>query len=215
MDFKNLVAGELKAKTVKFTAPGYGIDKVEIDAVVSTDVTVSNSITSNPVEFGIAITDNVVINPNRFRISAVISEYDSQLGGLISTGGVVSDAINTGKSYFSGHSPTYKGNRAEQFYTKINELKNLKGTGDSLLFDLFIYPHTYRNLVIESISFTDAASLGQAIKFSMVVREIQLATTSLNIGVPYRTKAGAMSPTSKGGYLPNDVKSILGGGSLF
>ena len=222
MDALNsLTSSALKTKTVKFTASGYAIDGAEIDAVVNSSVSMSNNITSNPVEFGFSVTDNVVINPVTIRLTAVVSEYDPNLNLLTNPVGTIEAetkaVANKVESFFSGNSSSTSENRASRFLDNLIELKNLVG---GTTFDLYIYPKTYRNLVVESLSYSDSASLGQSIKFTLVVREIQIAKTSIRQSAPYNPQDGAFSLVTKGGLLPNKVVDIVNNtenfiGSLF
>jgi hypothetical protein len=164
------VLGKNTNKTVKMNVIGasgtYYVEGREFDCVVSINHTLSNTITDNPVEFGTPVTDNIFKNQRIYTLSGVVSPYgDVTLGG-VSVADVGIPALSSK-------------NNAQDWYSGLIEISNLSLGG---LIRLTIYPESYPNLAVQSLVFKDSYKIGEGIEFTMTLKEVIVATSSISNG---------------------------------
>jgi len=158
------ILGKDTKKSVKIVINGesgvYKLNGQVFDCVVSSDTVRSNTITTNPVEFGTVVTDNIIPQPITINLKGVISAYKGYLNGLIQT-----------------NIPSLSGENNAEFWNKgLLELFQLKYGGT---ISLFVYPNKIDNLVIKQYKTTDTAVNGEGIAFDISLQEVQVAVTSL------------------------------------
>ena len=176
MGITNLVQntiGKNTSKTVRMnvvnsggTGISYFVDGKDFDCVVTISQNLSNTITKNPVEFGAPVTDNKYRNPRTYRLEGMLSSYTSIDVGTFNVAIVGNGALSSK-------------NNAENWYAGLIEVFNLNNGG---LITLTVYPQSYPNLVVETLTFDDSYIVGEGLKYTMTLREVIVASTSLSTG---------------------------------
>lgn len=184
------VLGKNTNKTVRMNVVGasstYFVEGKDFDCVVNSNHTLSNTITSNPVEFKTPVTDNIYRNQRTYNLSGVVSPYgDLTLGGV--------SVADVGIPSLSSK------NNAQDWYSGLIEISNLSYGG---LITLTVYPESYPNLAVESLTFSDSYNIGEGIQFSMTLKEIIVATTSLSTGQTNNPSDPLNSPSVSTGTAP-------------
>ena len=164
------VLGKTTTKTVKMNVVGgsaaYFVNGKEFDCVISITQNLANTITTNPVEFGTPVTDNIFRNQRTYTLSGVVSPYSnvSIAGVSVADFGIPSLSSN---------------NNAQDWFAGLVQLSNLPFGG---LITLSVYPQSYPNLAVQSLSFADSYIIGEGINFTMTLQEVIIAVTSLSQG---------------------------------
>jgi hypothetical protein len=137
--------------TQLFFRKGNYLASIELDVIVNETTQASSTITSNPVENGADVNDNIIINPMTFTITGVISNSKvSLLGGL-----------NTITSFADNSKPN------------VDAWGNLlKLQAERKPFDLETTLKTYKNIVIENLSTDQDKDTSNALFFTANLKEI-------------------------------------------
>lgn len=136
---------------------------IELDASIDESHTAVNEITEFPVEVGINITDHVRRQPDRVTIRGIVTDHPIQLGG----------ALRSGRSLEA----------YQDFLVMLNQA------------DLVIVVTTlrqYSNMIVESMTVPRTNTLGGAVEFTLVLREILTAEIALALGT---TNLGTQNTT--------------------
>lgn len=144
----------------------YFVDGKDFDCVVNITTQLVNTITSNPVEFGIPVTDNIVVQARVYNLSGVVSPYDNVTLGGVSVADVGIPSLSSK-------------NNAQNWYSGLIEVSQLKLGG---LITLTVYPESYPNLVVKSLTFKDDYKIGEGIRYEISLIEVIVAQTSLSDG---------------------------------
>lgn len=162
--------GKNTSKTVRMNVVGsaspYFVDGRDFDCIVSINQSLTNTITSNPVEFGTPVTDNIYRNQRIYTLTGMLSPFST-----ISVAGV--SVADVGIPSLSSQ------NNTQDWYAGLVELYNLTFGG---LITLSVYPQSYPNLVIETLTFDDTYINGEGLKYSITLKEVIIASTSLSSG---------------------------------
>ena len=130
------------------------IGVITFDALVSESVTAEAEITTNPVEQGVDVSDNIVIQPLSFRLEAIIS--DTPLS-YTETFNKIVDFV--------------KGNKHEKPSVKAwNEL--LKLQADRKPFTYQNNLKKYDNVAIKSLSYTQDKDTFNILSFTATLQEV-------------------------------------------
>jgi len=130
---------------------GNFIGEIELDVIINETTNTSSTITSNPVENGSDVNDNIIINPMTFNISGVISDTKvAPFGGL-----------NTINKFTKDSTPSKEG------WEELLELQ-----ADRTPFTLITNLKAYDNVVIENLSVTQDKDSSNSLNFTANLREI-------------------------------------------
>ncbi len=131
-----------------------GIGMITFDALVSESVTAEAEITNNPVEQGVDVSDNIVVQPLSFKLEAIIS--DTPLS-YTETFNKIVDFV--------------KGNEHERPSVKAwNEL--LKLQADRKPFTYQNNLKKYDNVAIKSLNYTQDKDTFNILSFSVTLQEV-------------------------------------------
>ena len=130
---------------------GNFIGEIELDIIVSETTNTSSIITSNPVENGSDVNDNIIINPMTYSISGIVSDTKvAPLGGL-----------NTPDSFAGESTPS------KDAWEELLELQAKK-----IPFTLVTNLKEYDNVVIENLSTTQDKETSNSLNFTANMKEI-------------------------------------------
>jgi len=130
---------------------GNFIGEIELDIIVSESTNTSSTITSNPVENGSDVNDNIIINPMTFSISGIISDTKvAPFGGL-----------NTIDKFTKDSTPS------KEAWEELLELQAKR-----VPFTLVTNLKAYDNVVIENLSTTQDKDTSNSLNFKANLKEI-------------------------------------------
>jgi len=165
---------------------GNFIDEVELDVIVSESVNTSSTITSNPVENGSDVNDNIVINPMTFSISGIISDTKvAPLGGL-----------NTLEQIASGNAFTKQSTPSKEGWELLLELQ-----ADRIPFTLVTNLKAYDNVVLENLSAAQDKDTSNSLHFTANLKEIIFVGSQVLTAEQFNEDnvADQTTPTTEGG----------------
>lgn len=156
-------------------------EKYFTDCTVSISHNFSNSVTEHPVETGIAFSDHIQVQNNKFTVSGIFGQY-----GL---NGYQADTLSRGLE------------RIQQAYKFLRRLRD-----ERLTFTLVSKYETYTDCVIESLNIPVSVESSNSLYFDMNVVQIRKANAeSVNLVVNPRTvsdaKKDSAAITANGGKL--------------
>jgi hypothetical protein len=133
--------------------------EISIDAVITRGHSFSASVTRAPVEDGTTINDHVILDPVALTIEGMTSDHPVDLlAGLVSAVGAVGGALGLG----GGETRSQTAAKAlEEAWRSKAEL------------EIVTRLRTYKNMVIESLEFTESDGGGQALWFRASFVEIR------------------------------------------
>lgn len=140
------------------------IGVITFDALISESVTAEAEITTNPVEQGVDVSDNIVVQPLSFKLEAIIS--DTPLS--------YTETFNKAVDFI-------KGNEHEKPSVRAwNEL--LKLQADRKPFTYQNNLKKYDNIAIKSLSYTQDKDTFNILSFSVTLQEVPtVASKALKI----------------------------------
>lgn len=155
--------------------------EIPVDAVISRSTEFSSSVTSAPVEDGTSINDHVVLDPVSLQIDGFTSDHPVDLlEGLSSAVGAVGEILGLG----SGET------RSQTAAKALEEAWRSKS-----LLEIVTRRRTYKNMVIERLSFSESQEIGDALSFTMQVTEIRKVSL---VTVPASGLASAAADLASG-----------------
>lgn len=125
-----------------------GIGQIAFDALISENVTTDAMITTNPVESGADVVDNIVLMPLTFKVEGVISDTPVSLLGNITN--IFNDERETVKAW----NALLKLQSEKKPFTYVNNLKK------------------YDNIAIKSLSYTQDKSSSNILHFTATLQEV-------------------------------------------
>jgi hypothetical protein len=166
MGFISSVFGEMKtsigiAPAVKKPSAGASVSSkvIELDANLNEISSSSHQVTDHPVEDGSNISDHIIKDPEELQIDGLITNTPSSLV----------DALSASST------------RAEDAY---DELKTLQENQEPV--SVFTSKREYENMVITRLARTRNSGVGEAVQFSISLREIKTVQSEV-AEVPVRT----------------------------
>jgi len=136
---------------------GNFIGEIELDIIVSESTNTSSTITSNPVENGSNVNDNIVINPMTFSISGIVSDSKVlPLGGLTGLGQII-----------SGNAFTKQSTPSKEAWEELLDLQASRTP-----FTLVTNLKAYDNVVIENLATSQDKDTSNSLHFTANLREI-------------------------------------------
>lgn len=130
---------------------GNFIEEIELDIIVSESTNTSSTVTSNPVENGSDVNDNIIINPMTFSISGIVSDTKvAPFGGL-----------NTLESFASESTPS------KDAWEDLLELQ-----ANRVPFTLITNLKAYDNVVLENLATTQDKETSNSLNFTANLVEI-------------------------------------------
>lgn len=159
---------------------GNFIGEIELDVIISETTNTSSTITSNPVENGSDVNDNIIMNPMTFSISGIVSDTKvSPFGGL-----------NTLSSFASDSTPS------RDAWEDLLELQ-----ADRTPFTLITNLKAYDNIVIEGLNTTQDKETSKALYFTANLREIIFVGSQVLTAEQFNDTnvADQTTPTTNGG----------------
>jgi len=147
-----------KRPTVRFQ----GIASLEFDVLIEEAHEWSADITTNPVEVGSPVADHILLNPDRFRVTAMVS--DSSLTGSFYDN-VTRRIVN--QSQESQTETTTQ--------LTFNLLRNMFEDRQTLI--VYTKYRTYTDMAISSIGIPRSSANGDSIQFSVEFTNIRIVST--------------------------------------
>lgn len=147
-----------KRPTVRFQ----GIASLEFDVLMDESHEWSADITTNPVEVGSPVADHILLNPDRFRVTAMVS--DSSLVG--------SFYDNVSRRIII-QSPDVQNETTTQL--TFNLLRNMFEDRQTLI--VYTKYRTYTDMAISSIGIPRSSANGDSIQFSVEFVNIRIVNT--------------------------------------
>lgn len=147
-----------KRPTVKFQ----GIASLEFDVLVNEKHEWSSDITTNPVEVGAPVADHILLNPDKFSVTAMIS--DSSLTGTFYD--TVSRRIISQENTSQAESNTQ---------LTFNLLRSLLEDRQTLI--VYTKYRTYTDMAISSIGIPRSFEDGNSIQFTVEFTHIRIVST--------------------------------------
>lgn len=136
---------------------GNFIDTIELDVIINETTNTSSMITSNPVENGSDVNDNIIINPMTFSITGIISDTKvAPLGGLNTI-----NQISSRDAFTKASSPS------KESWEELLELQ-----ANRTPFTLVTNLKAYDNVVIESLATTQDKDTSNSLHFTANLKEI-------------------------------------------
>lgn len=129
--------------------------EIKFDAVFTRGHSFSSSVTSAPVEDGSVITDHVTLEPESISIDGMVSDHPVPVKG---------DPLTVQSTTPSLQRRSRKA--ADELFTLWQTRQLVK---------LVTKLHTYDSMVIESLRWDETAEGGEALNFSMTLRQIRKA----------------------------------------
>ena len=129
---------------------GNFIGEIELDVIISETANTSSTVTSNPVENGSDVNDNIIINPMTFSMIGIVSDTKvAPLGGL-----------NTLESFASESTPS------KDVWEDLLELQ-----ANKIPFTLVTNLKAYDNVVIENLTETQDKETSNSLHFTANLKE--------------------------------------------
>lgn len=167
------------------------IDTLEIDVVLSESHSADADATDHPVEQGVNITDHVRVKPETLTIE-----------GLISNTPIPTAARAEKEQIWGDPGP------AE---TARDTLTRLKNNGD--LLTVITKLRTYTNMVITSLSFPRDSKTGNALKFSVTLKNVVVVRSeTVKVNTTYKKKKDLGNQQPKKADEKTRGKSLLKSG---
>jgi hypothetical protein len=172
------------------------IDAVELDATISEQHGADVEATEHPVERGAAVTDHVRPKPRTLSIEGLLTNtplrVDEKTATRTTSIGTVTDRADAIKGVTG---------RAEEAFARLERLRDA-GT----IFTVATRHRTYPNVIITSLSVPRDAKTGDAIRFSIAMREIRIVESQfVEVAVLQERKASKKKDVSKQTAKPADA----------
>ena len=143
---------------------GNFIGEIKLDIIVSETTNTSSTITSNPVENGSDVNDNIIINPMSFTINGVVSDNKVYPFGGFNK----SSKILAGVDFSNVSTPS------KEAWEELLELQ-----ASRVPFSLVTNLKKYSNVVIESLSTTQDKDTSNSLHFVANLKEIILVGSKI------------------------------------
>jgi hypothetical protein len=132
-----------------------GIGQITFDALVSESVQTDADITTNPVESGADVADNIVIQPLSFNVEGIISDTPVNfLGTLIDSVESIITGEQTERPSVKAWEALLKLQSDKKPFTYVNNLKK------------------YENIAIKSLSYTQDKESFNILHFTATLQEV-------------------------------------------
>jgi len=176
------------------------IGEVFVDCTHLEEIEFSNTITDHPIEDGAALADHIYKNPVKIKVEGSITESPID---IIQTAGKITEffsgnILNNAKNMLQG--------KGQKQLTAYETLKNMRDSRS--VFDVVNYLDTFRNMIIENLTFSRDNKTGDRLFFIAELKQIStpsVRTTSFSSRTPKRLKDLA---SSKIDFGRNDTTTI-------
>jgi hypothetical protein len=159
---------------------------LELDCVISEDITMSNSVTQSPIETGESISDHVYNDPLQLRLEAIISDSDPQRQ----------------ERQQLTNSPTVSA-RLEA-YEALRDLWRAKQP-----VDVVTGLETFTNMVVTNISIPRENADGDSIKFNVDLIQVEIKESVFQKDKRKRSNVGRKQGTIANESLVNKASGTL------
>lgn len=135
------------------------VGKLEIDILDSRGISEKSTLSSNPIEDGSFITDNIRKEPTEISISARISSFSLNNSVIKQVSSLIKGKIPNRLK--DAHDELYRLYDAQEPITLVTKFKS------------------YENMVMTSLDFGSDAGDGEVLRFSVSFKEVQIAESQL------------------------------------
>ena len=190
-----------------FGPQGEGV-LLEIDATPRQNHRISQRIPQHPVEEGFDVADDVQPNARSLILDCIISDIPPQ--ALLALVQPITDLVN-GNTRSSSAWTTLKG-MAGETVDGLPLQTDLYGKP----FDVLTSLDLYKNMMIEDINLTKSSSVGEAISFSISLREIRIVSSIIlqgsnrPVGIGEDSENGRVAPTEASPANTASASSLAG-----
>lgn len=159
------------------------IGDVQVDAEIRTMHGKDGTLTEHPVEAGSPITDHYRVAPPEVEIDAIVS--DTPIGDLALPGVATVSAVLSAQG--GDRTPSQAALEAIAAYFDNAEIITIRTRRT-----------TYENMVLTSFAFTDEASTGNALRFTLRAKQVRLVSTETGFAIERPKKATHQKKKSAG-----------------
>jgi hypothetical protein len=150
------------------------IGTILIDAVLQESHDFENTVTTNPVETGADVTDHVVIQPDRLRLSGLVSRTPLRLNPILGVDLIpnIIDGVVALDGLEAMVAQTVKVDPVAAAFTELTRLRE-----QAIPVEVVTRLKVYTDMVIQHLSIPRDATTGEALRFDLTLMQIRFASS--------------------------------------